>query len=305
LNSRVVIAGGSGFIGQSLAKALRSGDHEVVILTRSSSDQRGGVRFLNWDGKTLGGWAHSLEGAAAVVNLTGKSINFRHTPENKREIIESRVNSVRVLGKAIALCAQPPGSFVQTSAVGIYGNSGSGWCDEETPPGGDFMAEVCRQWEEAFDAVAAPATRKTLLRVGITLGPDGGFLRVLNRLTRWFLGGQVGSGKQYISWIHVEDLTPMFMRAIERADIAGVYNATAPHPVTNAELMRELRRAWHRPWSPPVPKWAVQTGARIIGLEGSLAFSSQRCVPKHFLTQGFEFKFPKIEPALADIVARS
>ena len=304
MNSRVVIAGGSGFIGQSLAKALRSEDHEVVILTRSSSDQRGGVRFLNWDGKTLGDWAHSLGGAAAVVNLTGKSINCRHTPQNKREIIESRVNSVRVLGKAIALCAQPPSSFVQTSAVGIYGNSGSGWCDEETPPGSDFMADVCRQWEEAFDAVAAPATRKTLLRVGITLGPDGGFLRVLNRLTRWFLGGQVGSGKQYISWIHVDDLTPMFMRAIERAEIAGVYNATAPHPVTNAELMRELRRAWHRPWSPPVPKWAVQTGARIIGLEGSLAFSSQRCVPKHFLAQGFEFKFPKIETALAEIVTR-
>jgi uncharacterized protein (TIGR01777 family) len=305
LNSRVVIAGGSGFIGQSLAKALRSGDHEVVILTRSSSDQRGGVRFLNWDGKTLGDWAHSLEGAAAVVNLTGKSINCRHTPENKREIIESRVNSVRVLGKAIALCAQPPGSFVQTSAVGIYGNSRSDWCDEETSPGSDFMAEVCRQWEEAFDAVAAPATRKTVLRVGITLGPDGGFLRVLNRLTRWFLGGQVSSGKQYISWIHVDDLTRMFVQAIERAEIAGVYNATAPHPVTNAELMRELRRAWHRPWSPPVPKWAVQTGARIIGLEGSLAFSSQRCVPKHFLAQGFEFKFPKIEPALVHIVARS
>jgi uncharacterized protein (TIGR01777 family) len=263
------------------------------------------VRSLNWDGKTVGDWAHSLDGAAAVVNLTGKSINTRHTQENKREIIESRVNSVRALGNAIALCAQPPGSFVQASAVGIYGNSGSRWCDEETPPGNDFMAEVCRQWEEAFDAVIAPATRKKLLRVGITVGPDGGFLRVLNRLTRCFLGGQVGSGKQYISWIHVDDLTRMFVRAIERAEIAGVYNATAPHPVTNAELMRELRRAWHRPWSPPVPKWAVQAGARLIGLEGSLAFSSQRCVPKHFLAQDFEFEFPKIEPALADIVARS
>jgi uncharacterized protein (TIGR01777 family) len=305
LNSRVVIAGGSGFIGQSLAKALLSKDHEVVILTRSPSDQSGGVRFVNWDGKTAGDWAHSLDGAAAMVNLTGKSINRRHTPENKREIIESRVNSVRALGKAIALCAQPPGSFVQASAVGIYGNSGSRWCDEETPPGNDFMAEVCRQWEEAFDAVVAPATRKTVLRVGITLGPDGGFLQVLNRLTRWFLGGQVSSGKQYISWIHVDDLTRMFMQAIERAEIAGVYNATAPHPVTNGELMQELRHAWHRPWSPPIPKWAVQTGARLIGIEGSLAFSSQRCAPKHFLGQGFEFKFPEIESALADIVARS
>jgi uncharacterized protein (TIGR01777 family) len=263
------------------------------------------MRFVHWDGKTAGDWAHSLDGAAAVVNLTGKSINRRHTPENKREIIESRVNSVRALGKAIALCAQPPGSFVQASAVGIYGNSGSRWCDEETPPGNDFMAEVCRQWEEAFDVVVAPATRKTVLRVGITLGPDDGFLQVLNRLTRWFLGGQVSSGKQYISWIHVDDLTRMFMQAIERAEIAGVYNATAPHPVTNAELMQELRHAWHRPWSPPVPKWAVQTGTRLIGIEGTLAFSSQRCAPKHFLAQGFKFKFPEIEPALADIVARS
>jgi uncharacterized protein (TIGR01777 family) len=305
LSAKVVIAGGSGFIGQSLAKTFLSKDYEVVILTRSPSGQREGMSFVQWDGKSLGDWAQSLEGAVAVVNLTGKSINCRHTPENKREILESRLNSVRVIGEAITPCAQPPTAFVQASAVGIYGNAGGRWCDEETPPGDDFMADVCRQWENVFNAVTAPATRKVLLRVGIALGQNGGFLQPLNRFARLFLGGHLGSGKQFISWIHLGDLTRMFVSATERVEIAGVFNATAPNPATNAEFMRELRRAWHRPWSPPVPQWVVLVGAVLIGMEGSLAFYSQRCAPRNFLAQGFEFQFPELPAALREVVSRS
>jgi uncharacterized protein (TIGR01777 family) len=187
----------------------------VIVLTRAESDQRGAVRKAHWDGKTLGDWIQFVNGAAAVVNLTGRSINCRHTPENRREIIDSRVDSVRVLGQAIEQCAQPPQVFVQFAGVGIYGDKGKRLCDETTAPGDDFVAEVCQRWEAAFDSVDASKTRKVLLRLGVVLGPNGGFLEVLGRLTRWFLGGQVGSGRQYISWIHITDLSRMVLAGVE------------------------------------------------------------------------------------------
>src|SRR5436853_6806653 len=155
---------------------------------------------------TLCSWIDSLNGAFALVNLTVRSINCRHTPENRREIIDSRVDSVRVLGQAIGRCAQPPQVFLQIAGVGIYGDKGERICDETTAPGDDFMTEVCQKWEAAFDSVDAPKTRKVLLRPGVVLGPNGGLLEVLGGLTRWFLGGQVGSGRQYIGWIHVTEL---------------------------------------------------------------------------------------------------
>jgi uncharacterized protein (TIGR01777 family) len=299
---RIVLAGGSGFIGQSLAPVLIANGYDVVVLTRAASMQRGAVRYAQWDGKTIGDWASFLADAAAVVNLTGRSINCRHTPENRREIVESRVNSVHVLSEAIAQCTQPPKAFVQGAGIGIFGDQGDRWCDESAPHGDDFLAHVCELWEGAFNAVAAPATRKVLLRLGVVLGPDGGFLKVLSQLTRLFLGGYIGNGRQFISWIHVTDLSRMFLWGIEREEIAGVFNATAPNPVTNAEFMRELRHALHRPWSPPVPKFAAQLGSWLIGTEASLALVSQRGAPKHFLEKNFKFDFPKLRPALANLL---
>jgi uncharacterized protein (TIGR01777 family) len=186
-----------------------------------------------------------------VVNRTGKSGNCRYTPENKREIIDSRVNSVRVLAEAIAKCTKPPAAFIQAGSLAIYGDPGDRWCDEGTSEGDGFSADVCRQWEDAFHSITMPGMRKSILRIGFALGPDGGALEMLAKLTRFFLGGTVGSGRQFTSWIHIADLNRMFLAAIERDDF-GVFNATAPNPVTNAEL-REMRRAVHRPWSPPVP----------------------------------------------------
>jgi uncharacterized protein (TIGR01777 family) len=209
MKPRIVLAGGSGFIGQSLSPFLISKNYEVIALTRAESDQRGAVRNAHWDGKTLGDWIQFLNGGAVVVNLTGRSINCRHTPENRHEIIDSRVDSVRVLGQAIEQCTYPPQVFVQIAGVGIYGDKGERICDETTAPGDDFVAEVCQRWEAAFDSVDASKRRKVLLRLGVVLGPKGGFVELLGRLTRWFLGGQVGSGRQYISWIHIADLSRM------------------------------------------------------------------------------------------------
>jgi hypothetical protein len=301
MKPRIILAGGSGFIGQSLSPFLVSKNYEVVVLTRGKSDHHGSIREAHWDGKTLGEWTQFVNGALGLVNLTGRSINTRHTPEHRREIIDSRVDSVRILGEAISRCVRSPRIFVQIAAVGIYGDKGERVCDETTAPGDDFVSEVCKKWEMAFDSVDSPNTRKVLLRLGVVLGRNGGFLQVLGKLTRWFLGGHVGTGRQYVSWIHIADVSRMILRAIEQEQLRGVFNATAPNPVTNAELMRELRRALHRPWSPPVPEFAARTGSWLMGTDASLALVSQRCVPTRFLEKNFEFEFPNLRAALANI----
>ena len=301
MKPRIVLAGGSGFIGQSLSPLLVSKNYEIVVLTRGKSNHHGRIREAHWDGKKLGEWTQFVNGALGLVNLTGRSINTRHTPEHRREIIDSRVDSVRILGEAIGRCVQPPKVFVQLAGVGIYGDKGERICDETTAPGDDFVSEVCKKWEAAFDSVDSPNTRKVLLRLGVVLGRNSGLLHVLSRLTRWLLGGQIGEGRQYISWIHIADLSRMILQAIDQEQLTGVFNATAPNPVTNAELMRALRRALHRPWSPPVPEFAARIGSWLMGTEASLALVSQRCVPKRFLEKNFEFEFPNLREALANI----
>jgi hypothetical protein len=294
---RVILAGGSGFVGTALAPALRLKGFEPIVLGRDSTD-------LRWDGKTLGAWATALEGAEAVVNLTGKNINCRHTAENRREIIRSRVDSVRVLGDAIARCVTPPRIFVQASGVGYYGDTGDRLADESSLPGNDFPAEVCRQWEGAFDALELPSTRKVILRLAVVLGRDGGALPMLEKLTRWFLGGAVGNGRQFISWIHAADVVRMFVSAIEQAQLTGAFNATSPAPVTNSDFMRELRRALRRPWSPPAPAPLARAAAWVMGSNGDLALLSNRCVPRRFLEHGFDFEFPTLPAALADLYSK-
>ena len=302
MTQKVVLAGGSGFVGQSLAPLLRSAGYEVTILSRTPRPEMRGVVSLAWDGKNPGDWTKSLEGAAAVVNLAGRSINCRHTPENRRSILESRVNAVRVLGRAVAQAAQPPAAFVQASAVGLYGDTSDRPCDEEAPYGTDFMARVCLEWETAFNAIPAPATRKVTLRLGVVLGTEGGFLPVVAKLTRWFLGGHAGSGRQYISWIHMADLTGMFLQGIEASEMTGVFNATSPHPMTNAGFMRQLRHTLHRPWSPPVPELAVRLGSCLLGTEASLALTSQRVVPRNFIARCFPFQFSDLHTALENLL---
>jgi uncharacterized protein (TIGR01777 family) len=298
---RVILAGGSGFVGRALAPVLAAKGYHVVALGRGAPQRKEGVDYLQWDGKTVGNWSSALEGAAAVVNLTGKNINCRHTLENRREIIRSRVDSVRVLGNAIALCATPPVVFVQASGVGYYGDTGEQVADEKTSPGDDFPGQVCREWEGAFNALDLPGTRKVILRLGVVLGRDGGALPVLEKLTRWFLGGAVGSGRQFISWIHVADLIHLFVSTIERPELVGVFNATTPGAVTNREFMRELRRALHRPWSPPVPAPFVRAGAWLMGSEGDLALLSSRCAPRRFLEHGIQFQFPTLREVFANL----
>lgn len=296
----VIIAGGSGFLGQHLETALTANNYRVTILTRSPKHPN----HVRWDGATLGDWAAHVDGAYAVVNLTGRSVNTRYTPENRREIINSRVNSVSVINQAILKSENPPPALVQVSSLAIYGNAGDTICDETTPASTGFSPEVCIQWEDAFYASDLPNTRRVVLRTGLALADDGGALEVLARLTRLFLGGTVGDGRQYMSWLHIEDMNRIVLQSIEDKAWEGIYNATGPNPVTNREFMRTLRQALNRPWCPPAPALAVHIGSWLMRTEAQLALHGRRCVPRRLLEQGFTFQFPDLKPALADIFGK-
>ena len=297
---RIVLAGGSGFIGRALAKALLVRGYQVVVLTRTPRDNSGFLE-VEWDGAHVGEWIQHLNGAEAVVNLAGRSVNCPHTQENIGEIMESRVHSVRAIAQSFKHIKVAPRVWVQAGAVGFYGDTGDRLCDENSPAGTDALAGVCKIWEDAFNSVDAPKTRKVLLRIGFVLGRDGGALPVLCKLTKRFLGGTAGSGRQFISWIHIADLTRMFVESIERENLTGTFNAVGLNPEMNRFFMRELRHVLHRPWSPLVPEFAVRLGARWLNTEPSLALSSQCCAPIRFLEAGFEYQFPKLRPALEDI----
>jgi uncharacterized protein (TIGR01777 family) len=303
MNSRVVIAGGSGFIGTYLSERLAGAGYEVVVLSRSmSSPPR--TRAVPWDGKSVGAWLHELDGATALINLAGRSINCRHSEKNLREIRDSRVHSVHALAAALSQVQNAPPLFLQASAVGFYGDSGDRICIESSPAGTDKIAQICAQWENALSTVAAPNVRQVVLRLGVVLGNEGGFFSLMSRLTRLFLGGSAGKGNQFVSWIHIDDDIHMVLAAIKNAEVSGTYNACSPNPVTNRQLMEALRAAWHRPWSPPVPEFAIRLGGWITGTNGDLALTSQRAIPEHFLRQDFPFRFREIRPAVQDLVER-
>jgi uncharacterized protein (TIGR01777 family) len=300
-NKRIVIAGGSGFIGSALAKEFVSRGYEVTVLSRTLHGRRDGVSEMLWDGLHLGDWIQTLDGAEAVINLTGSNINCPHTPENLRIITESRVNSVKAIAAALNHVRVPPRTWVQASAVGFYGDTHDRTCAENATNGHGPLAEVCFHWENAFAEVKVASMRKVTLRLGFVLGRDGGALPVLATLVRLFLGGAAGNGRQYISWIHIRDAVRMFATVMESEKFVGTFNAVAPDAATNAEFMRELRRAFHRPWCPNVPEFAVRLGAKWMQGEPSIALISQRCLPKRMLETGFQYRFPHLRDALRDL----
>lgn len=300
--NKVVLAGGSGFLGQALARRLAVDGWEIVVLSRQPRPDAP-FREVQWNAETGGAWAAELEGAAAVVNFAGRSIHCVHTLEHSREILESRVNAVRALGKGWARAKHPPPVWVQCSATGYYGNAGDRFCDESLPPGPGFLAEVCRRWEEAFAAVELEGVRRVVLRLGVVLDPSHGALPPLVKLVRRFAGGPAGSGRQFVSWVHRHDAIEAFAAALARADWSGVFNVCSPAPVSNAELMRELRRVLGRPWCPAAPEFAVRLLAGpLLGVDPNLALHGQRCTPQRLLAAGFSFGFPAIGAALRDLL---
>lgn len=302
IGRKVVLAGGTGFLGQSFARHLQSQGVEVVILTRSAPEERAGIRYVQWDGRTLGAWSAELDGADAVVNFTGKSVNCIYTLANKQEIIRSRLDSVRVMDEALITLNKRPSVVVQAGSLAIFGNT-TELRDEQGEHGSGFSVRVCQLWEQQFFQREIEGVRKVLLRIGFALGPDGGALEPLAKLAKRGLGGTIGSGKQMISWLHLDDLNTMFDYVINQEDAAGVYNATGPQAVSNREFMETLRLVLNKGWSPNTPSIFVQVGAYLImRADPELALSGRNCVPKRFVEEGFQFKHTNLEQALREIL---
>lgn len=299
-NRRVIIAGGSGFIGFGLVGELLAHKYEPVVLSRKPGVNLG-AKTVVWDGRDLGEWTKELEGAAAVINLSGQSVFGRWTPERRRAVKSSRVVSTRLIGQALAQAKSPPPAWINASAVGYYGHTGDALVDEESPSGSDYMAEVCREWEAAQDEAELPDTRKVRVRIGFVLGHNGGAFPLLYRLTRLFLGSAIGTGRQWVPWVHLRDLTSMFVSLIE-SDIAGVVNGVGPAPVRNSQLMAAMRKVVGRPWVPNVPVPILKLG-EIFGLPPTdVAVCSSRVVSSVLPEMGFRYQFPTLKSALDDLV---
>lgn len=300
--AKAVLAGGRGFLGQALARALAAAGWEVVVLSR---DARADAPFreVQWNGETGGAWAAELEGAAVLVNLAGRSINCVHSLDHTREIVDSRLNAVKALAKGWNRAKNPPQAWVQMSATGFYGNAGDRFCEETLPPGPGFLAEVCRLWEESFAALELENTRRVVLRLGPVLDRQTGPFPALLGLTRKFLGGPAGTGRQYMSWVHRDDAVAILAAAVMQPELSGTYNACAPGAVTNAEFMRELRAAVGRPWCPAAPEFVVRFLAEHqFQTDGNLALHGQRCAPTKLLATGFKFRHPAVGAAIRDLL---
>ncbi len=297
---RVVLAGGSGFLGTHLARALHArGDLPLVLSRRPAKDSP--WPQVEWDGTTLGPWSAQLEGAAALVNLTGRNVNCRPSRINRKEILASRVDSVRVLGEALRTLQQPPPVWVQASSLAIHGDARDKLCDEDSDVSVAWPASVCTAWESALQEAVLPSQRSVVLRIGFVLAREDGALPILERLTRWGLGGSIGSGRQGISWLHAEDMVRLFLAVIDDLRFTGVLNATTPGPRSNRDFMRALRRAIGRPWSPHAPVWAVHLGAWMLGSDPHIALTGRYCRSRRLPALGFDFRFPDLESALADL----
>lgn len=295
---RIVVAGGSGFLGSALTRACRNDGLQVTVLTRRARD----ADDVQWPAVPGGGdWTTTLERADAVVNLGGEGIaDRRWTAARKRAILDSRVTSTRALANAIRGCAHPPRVFLSASGVGFYGTRVGEPVTEASTSGSDFLAEVCRAWEQEANA-AADVARVVLLRSGMVLAGDGGALPRMSMPFRFFAGGRIGSGRQDVSWIHVGDWVGMVRWALSNAAVAGPLNVTAPSPVTNAEFTRELAAAMHRPAIFPVPPFALRL---IVGREmaDAMLLEGQRALPAKALQLGYRFSFPAVGPALRDVL---
>jgi hypothetical protein len=306
---RIVLAGGSGQVGTILRRAFEAEGREVVVLSRS-----GGEGTVRWDGRTLGPWVERLDGADVVVNLAGRSVNCRYDDANRRAIMDSRVESTRVVGEAIAAVGRPPRVWLQSSTATIYAHRLDAPNDERTGIlGGDepdapdtwrFSIDVAKSWERAANEAVTPHTRKVLLRSAIVLSPDrGGIFDVLLGLVRRRIGGAVDGGRQLVSWIHHEDFVAAVRQAIEDESLEGPLNVASPNPLPQREFFAALREAYGTRVGLPATKWMVEIGAWAMRTESELVLKSRFVVPGTLLERGFAFRHPDWPEAARDLVA--
>lgn len=313
---KLVLPGGSGFLGRMLIRHFAELGWEVVVLTRRPREALPMARAVSWDAATRGDWQREIDGATAIVNLTGRSVDCRYNARNRRAILNSRVESTRVLGQAIQRCAQAPAVWLNMSTATIYRHSLDREMDEAsgeiaaTPEVKDaFSIQVAQAWEKELWQADTPSTRKVALRTAMVLGTEpGGVYRVLRRLARWGLGGSMASGRQFASWIHERD----FCRSVEwlieskwdGAALCGAVNVVAPAPISNCRMMRIVRAASGIPFGLPASRWMLEVGAVLLRTETELILKSRRVVPGRLAAAGFEFEFPELRGAVAELEAR-
>ena len=305
---KIVIPGGSGFWGKSLVQYFANQGHDLVILSRKSGTSEN-CRSVEWDGETLGTWASELDGADAVINLSGRSVNCRATPNNCRQMINSRVLSTRVIGEAIKECDKPPTVWMNSSTATIYRHRFDQPNDEATglygshPEGKDkYSLEIADAWENAFTKVDLKKTRKIILRTAFVLGTEeGGVYRVLRRLARFGLGGKMGTGKQLVSWIHSDDFCAIVDHFIKSQNSTGTYNLCSPNPLPNSEMMKAFRSELSAKIGLPAYEWMLEIGAFFMRTETELIIKSRYVVPGRLLEENYNFKFSMFRQAIHDI----
>jgi uncharacterized protein (TIGR01777 family) len=310
---KIVIPGGSGQVGSVLARAFVVEGHQVVVLSRKPAEASWQV--VEWDGETIGPWADEIDGADVVINLAGQSVNCRYHASNRRLIKESRINSTRAVGQAIARASRPPRVWLQASTATIYAHRYDAANDEATgilggleadaPDAWRFSIDVATSWEQAANEIVVPHTRKVLLRSAMTMSPDrGGVFDALLGLVRWGLGGASSDGRQFVSWIHDADFIRAVSWLIEHPELEGPVNLASPNPLPNAEFMRTLRAAWGAGFGLPAARWMLAVGAFFMRTETELVLKSRRVVPGRLLESGFVFQFPTWAEAARELCQR-
>jgi uncharacterized protein (TIGR01777 family) len=311
---KIVIPGGSGHLGTLLARAFHAQEHEVIVLSRRPAPAP--WRTVGWDPPADGAWMRELDGAGVVINLAGRSVNCRYNPTHRREILQSRLASVRAVGAAIARARRPPATWLQASTATIYSHRFDADNDEATGPlGGDepglpdawrFSVTVARAWEQALDEAPTPVTRKVKLRAAMVMSPDpGSAFAVLLGLVRRGVGGRAGDGRQYVSWIHERDLVRAIEWLIARPHLAGPVNLCAPHPLPNEHFMALLRAAAGVRFGVPAAGWMLELGALVLRTETELILKSRRVVPGRLVRDGFSFRHPTWADAAAELCRRA
>ncbi len=308
MKTKIILAGGSGFLGQVLADYFAAKGMEVIVLTRNPRLRADGIREERWDGETVGDWEKELAGARALINLAGISVNCRYHAQNRKLMLDSRLNSTRVLGEAIARCVNPPPVWLNSSTATIYKhNFGPAW-DETGAIGGCaeakdiFSIHIATEWERVFNEASTPRTRKVALRSAMVLGHGrNSVLPNLLRLARLGLGGSLAGGRQFVSWIHQEDFCRAVEWIIEHEKLHGPVNLAAPNPVPNGEFMATIRKACRAPFGLPASRWMLEIGAFVLRTETELIIKSRRVVPGKLLADGFSFKFPRLKHAIEDL----
>ncbi|MCB0115081.1 MAG: TIGR01777 family oxidoreductase [Caldilineaceae bacterium] len=300
----VIITGGTGLIGTALVQNLLEDGHQVTVLSRSPQKKQSpaldGANVVGWDSRTAEGWGHLADGADAIVNLAGAGIaDRRWSAERKRQILESRVDAGKAVMEAIRNAKQKPKVLIQSSAVGFYGPSDDRELSERSSPGSDYLAQVCFEWEASTAGAKALGVRRPVIRTGIVLSTKGGALPKMLLPFQFFIGGPLGSGKQYFPWIHIADEVRAIRFLLESPDADGPYNLAAPNPPTNAEFSKQLGEAMSRPSLMPVPGFGLKI---LFGEMSTVLLDGQRAVPQKLQDAGFDFNYTEAVPALTDVL---